>query len=81
MKGIIFNLVEEVVTNDHGQDAWDDILASADVDGAYTAVGSYSDDELLAIVGAAAAATGLSEDDVLRHVTCCLHFHYCPGPV
>ncbi len=68
MKGIIFNLVEEVVTNDHGHDAWDDILASADVDGAYTAVGSYSDDELLAIVGAAAAATGLSEDDVLRHV-------------
>ena len=68
MKGIIFNLVEEVVTNDHGHDAWDDILAAADVHGAYTAVGSYSDDELLAIVGAASRATGLSEDDVLRHV-------------
>jgi hypothetical protein len=68
VKGIIFNLVEEVVTNDHGPDAWDDILASAGVEGAYTAVGSYSDDELLAIVSAAAATTGLSEDDVMRHV-------------
>lgn len=60
MKGIIFNLVEEVVANDHGPDAWDDILAAAGVEGAYTAVGSYSDDELLAIVSAAATATGAS---------------------
>ena len=68
MKGIIFNLVEEVVANDHGPDAWDDILAAAGVEGAYTAVGSYSDDALLAIVRAAATATGASEDDILRHV-------------
>jgi hypothetical protein len=68
MKGIIFNLVEEVVSNDYGHDAWDDILDAADVPGAYTAVGSYSDDDLLAIVGAASQATGMSTDDVLRHV-------------
>ncbi len=68
MKGIIFNLVEEVVSNDYGHDAWDDILDAADVPGAYTAVGSYSDDDLLAIVDAASQATGMSADDVLRHV-------------
>lgn len=68
MKGIIFNLVEDVVTNDNGVDAWDDLLDEAGVDGAYTAVGSYSDDELLAIVEAASRATGMSPDDVLRHV-------------
>jgi hypothetical protein len=68
VKGIIFNLVEEVVTDEHGQDTWDDLLDDAGVHGAYTAVGSYDDEELLAIVGAASRGTGLPPDDVLRHV-------------
>ncbi len=44
MKGIIFNLVEDVVTQENGPDAWDDLLDAAHVDGAYTAVGSYDDE-------------------------------------
>jgi Haem-NO-binding len=68
VKGIIFNLTEDVITEESGHDQWDDLLDAANVHGAYTAVGSYSDDELLAIVAAASRATGASEDDVLRHV-------------
>lgn len=68
MKGIIFNLVEDVVTSEDGADAWDDLLDSADVHGAYTAVGSYSDEELLAIVQAASTASGQPASDVLRHI-------------
>lgn len=68
MKGIIFNLVEEVVAADHGHDAWDAILDETGLTGAYTSVGSYDDAELLAIVEAASAATGASQDEVLVHV-------------
>lgn len=68
MKGIVFNLVEDVVTQENGPDAWDDLLDAAHVDGAYTAVGSYDDNQLFSIVDAAASAGGLPPDDVMRHV-------------
>ena len=68
MKGIIFNLVEEVVTHDYGVDAWEDLLDQTRVQGAYTAVGSYPDEELLALVAAASSMTGVSVPDLMRHV-------------
>jgi hypothetical protein len=68
VKGIIFNLAEDVVTEDGGQDTWDDLLELADVHGAYTAVGSYPDEDLVAIVTAAAQAGGQNPDDVVRHI-------------
>lgn len=66
MKGIIFNAVEEAVVDLHGADAWDDIVEAAGVDGAYTALGTYPDRDLFAIVGAACAHTGSSPNDLLR---------------
>ncbi|MBN3851729.1 heme NO-binding protein, partial [Paraburkholderia sp. Ac-20342] len=36
MKGIVFNLLEELVRREHGEDAWDDLLDAAHVQGAYT---------------------------------------------
>ena len=68
MKGIIFNIVEEVVEQLFGPEAWDGLLATAALDGAYTSLGSYPDSDLVAIVDAAAAATRLSPADVLRTV-------------
>ena len=66
MKGVIFNVVGEVVTELYDADTWDDLLAGAGLDGAYTALGNYSDEELVAIVGIAAEVTSQSTDDVLR---------------
>jgi hypothetical protein len=66
MKGIVFNLLEELVTRDHGEDAWDDLLDAAGLDGAYTSLGSYPDAELGALVGAASAALNLPQDEVVR---------------
>jgi len=45
LKGVIFNLLEAVATERWGEDAWDDILEAAGVEGAYTAIGNYADEE------------------------------------
>ena len=66
MKGIIFNLLEEVVANRYGEDVWDSLLSDAGVDGAYTSLGSYPDAQLFALVGAASAALNLPADAVIR---------------
>lgn len=66
MKGIVFNLLEAVVRRDHGEDAWDDLLDAAGVDGAYTSLGNYPDDEFMKLVGAASFALKMPADDVVR---------------
>lgn len=66
MKGVIFNLLEDVVVTTHGSTAWENLLDEAGVDGVYTSLGSYDDDEMTALVGAAGRALSLSDDEVLR---------------
>ena len=68
MKGVVFNVVEEVVIARFGLEQWDAVVAAAGVDGAYTALGNYADSDLGALVDAAAEATGLPNDAVLRLV-------------
>ncbi|MGI8461296.1 MAG: heme NO-binding domain-containing protein [Solirubrobacterales bacterium] len=66
MKGIVFNLLEEVVVRDHGEMAWEAVLDSAGAGGAYTSLGSYSDEEFMRLVGAASEALGKPEEEVVR---------------
>lgn len=66
MKGLVFNLLEEVVSRHHGEDAWDALLESANLDGTYTSLGSYPDEDIYQLVGAAASSLGMSAFDVLR---------------
>ena len=66
MKGVVFNLLEQAVTEAHGDDVWIDLLEEARVDGAYTSLGSYPDSEIVALVDAAANQLGLQAADVLR---------------
>jgi hypothetical protein len=40
MKGIVFNLLEEVIRKEHGEDAWDALLEVTELDGAYTSSGA-----------------------------------------
>lgn len=68
MKGIIFNVVEEVVTELFDAATWDHLLDQAKVDGSYTALGNYEDHELEAIVAAGCVATGEDRDGLLRIV-------------
>lgn len=66
MKGVVFNLLAEAVESRFGPDTWDELLSEADLDGAYTSLGTYSDDDIAALVGAAALKLGMTPGDVLR---------------
>lgn len=66
MKGVVFSLLEVVVTRAHGEGAWDDLLDAAEVGGAYTSLGNYDDAELEALVAAACSALSLTREEVLR---------------
>lgn len=68
MKGIIFNVVEEVVIEMFDADVWDSLLAEADTDGSYTSLGNYPDHELEGIVAAGCRATGETREGLLRIV-------------
>jgi hypothetical protein len=66
MKGVVFNLLENVTTATYGERTWDDVLDAADLEGAYTSLGSYPDDHLARLVGAVADATERPATDVVR---------------
>jgi hypothetical protein len=66
MKGVIFNLLEEAVREEHGEDTWDDLLESAGLEGAYTSLGNYPHEDLVKLVGAASEALSIPGDDIVR---------------
>ena len=70
MKGIVFNLLEEVVRQEYGEDTWDDLLEAAALDGAYSSLGSYGDEELNKLVCAASDALQLPPDAIVRWFGC-----------
>jgi Haem-NO-binding len=65
MKGIIFNLLEEVVTEQLGE-AWEQLLDLAEVEGAYTSLGSYPDEEFVALLQALPSHAGMGPNDLLH---------------
>lgn len=65
MKGVVFNLLEEVVCKAHGDAVWDMLLDKAGLDGSYTSLGSYPDEHAHKLVFAAAEALNVSPTDVL----------------
>jgi len=66
MKGIVFNLLEDAVARQYGENTWDDLLEAAGLDGAYTSLGSYPDRQLTDLVEAASAATGMAPQSIIR---------------
>jgi hypothetical protein len=66
VKGIIFNLLQEVVEEEHGADTWDALLQQAELDGAFTSLGNYPDEWLARLVAAASASLGSPGTEVVR---------------
>ena len=65
MKGIVFTLLEQVVVDEYDERTWDSLLSAAGLDGVYTAVGSYPDEQLTALVMAASEALKIEPDAVV----------------
>jgi hypothetical protein len=65
MKGIVFNLLEQLVARDFGEDTWDALLGASSLQGAYTSLGNYPDEDLAKLVSAAADALSIPADDVV----------------
>ena len=65
MKGVAFNLLEQIVARDHGEDTWDALLDASRLDGVYTSLGSYPDEDFLALVTAASDTLAIPADDVV----------------
>lgn len=66
MKGIIFNLLEEVVATHMGELAWDEMLEGTGTEGAYTSLGNYPDEEFARLLGALARQSGKSDRVALK---------------
>lgn len=66
MKGIVFNLLEQVIVRHFSEDVWDGLLDRHGLAGAYTSVGSYPDCEFQALVRSASEALGLSVNESVR---------------
>ena len=66
MKGVIFNLLEDAVTDRHGAEAWDSLLDMAGLDGAWTSIGSYPDAQLVKLVDTAAVLLGQPPNAILN---------------
>ena len=65
MKGILFNVVQQVVETQFGADAWDDAIDRSDVDGSYTSLGNYPDSDLDRLVGSLGEPIEMSRNEVL----------------
>lgn len=66
MKGVVFNLLEQVVVRKYGEAVWDSLLDATQLSGAYTSLGSYPDAEIEKLVGAASTALNIPPTEVLR---------------
>ena len=68
MKGIIFNLVEEFVTTNWGEEKYEQILGKCPLQTKepFVGPGTYPDADLMTIVGKSAEALGVSVPDALR---------------
>ncbi|ROR92004.1 heme NO-binding domain-containing protein [Nocardioides aurantiacus] len=66
MKGVILNLVEEAVVLAHGDEVWDTLLERAGLEGAWTSLGSYPDEELPLLVEAGAQLFDVAPEELAR---------------
>ena len=65
MKGVVFNLLERLVARDFGEDTWDRLLDASELNGVYTSLGSYPDEDFVKLVSAAAHTLAMPADDVV----------------
>ena len=68
IKGVLFDVVQEVVAEILGDEAWDRAIDASGLEGAYTSLGNYPDAEMHTLVALLADEAGLTGDETLRVV-------------
>ena len=68
MKGIVFNIFSDLVTDNFGLETWDALIerTSPASDAIYTSADVYPDEELVAYVTELSAITGAAAPDLIR---------------
>ena len=66
MKGVVFDLLRDMVEDQFGLEGWNTVLEKAGSDGMYLSPESYSDQEMMSLVLATSDYTGINTDDLLR---------------
>lgn len=68
MKGIVFNIFTDLVTDNFGLDVWDQLIdqTNPESDAIYTSAAVYPDEELVAYVTALSTITGAAAPDLIR---------------
>ncbi len=68
MKGVVFTEFLEMVSQRFGDDLVDDMITDAQIphEGAYTSVGTYPHEEMVALLGSMSGHTGLAVDALLE---------------
>ena len=66
MKGIVFNVLEEVIRKEYEESTWDTLLEAAELEGSYTSLGNYPDQDLTKLVIAASTALKMPPQVIIR---------------
>ena len=66
MKGVIFNLLETMVEEKFGIEAWDALLQQTGSDGVFVSTAVYSDEQLTSLVVAASEKLDVPVNDLIR---------------
>jgi len=65
MKGMVFDMLRDMVEEQYGLDGWQAVLDSADSDGMFISTETYHDEELLKLVASASEVTGIDAGDLV----------------
>ena len=65
MKGVVMNLLADMVETQLGMEEWNAMLDEAGEDGIYTATSIYEDERLLNMVGILSRGNDIPEQDLV----------------
>lgn len=65
MKGIVFDLLRDMVEENYGLEGWQQVIDQAHSDGIFVATKTYKDEDLMALVFAASHITGIAVSDLV----------------
>lgn len=65
MKGMVFDMLRDMVEEHYGLQGWDAVLERAGSDGLYISTQTYPDEELIGLVVAATDVTGRDANDLV----------------